>query len=249
MTCKNNLLTVLLVLRFSFSEAFSLSPRGAAIRTNIDSRPRTFVNNHVPFNPLQLSRKNEAVAEEKEAEEGVLAQFQLSFEQFPSTVALQDALTPVVQVIDDASSGWALSYADLSPETEATPVGQAFLATNTAYAIVGLLLTFNGDPLLGILTEIASIASFIYHYTQLQASNNHMKDGSVRLALLIDYICACTAILVGVAYLVMDHQLPPIESLLSGGAGIGCLLLCWVWEYGLPYIVLHSLWHLFSAYT
>jgi hypothetical protein len=76
-----------------------------------------------------------------------------------------------------------------------------------------------------------------------------MKDSSVRLALLVDYICACTAIFVGLVYLATDHQMPPVEGIVSGAAGIGCLLLCWVWEYGLPYIVLHSFWHLFSAYT
>ena len=38
--------------------------------------------------------------------------------------------------------------------------------------MIGLLLSMNGDTLLGFLTEIASIASFCYHYTQLQASKN-----------------------------------------------------------------------------
>jgi hypothetical protein len=198
---------------------------------------------------MHLSKKNEACSEEKEAAKGFMGQ--VSFEELPSTLVLkaQDALSPIARVMDDASDGWALSYADLSPESERSPIGQAFLATNIAYAIVGLILSINGDPFLGILTEVASIASFIYHYVQLQASNNRVQDSSVRFALLIDYICASTAILVGLVYLAMDHQVPPIEGIISGGAGIGCLLLCWVWEYGLPYIFLHSLWHLFSAYT
>ncbi|KAL3935345.1 MAG: hypothetical protein SGBAC_009116 [Bacillariaceae sp.] len=163
--------------------------------------------------------------------------------------SVQDALTPFATTVDDMTDGWALSYADLSPESEKTPLGQSFLATNLAYAIVGIILGFKGDILLGTLTEIASVASFIYHFTQLQASNNRIKDSSVRLALSIDYICASTAILVGLVYLALDHQMPPIEAIASGSAGILFLGLGWVWEYGWRYLVTHSLWHLFSAYT
>lgn len=164
-------------------------------------------------------------------------------------IRTQSALKPIEQAIDDVTGGWGLSYADLSPESEMTAVGQAFLATNIAYTAAGLFLSTNGDFLLGTLTELASIVSFIYHYAQLQASDNRIDGSSVRLALLIDYICASTAILVGLVYIFLDQQLPPIEGIVAGGAGIACLLLCWVWEYGTPYIILHSLWHLLSAYT
>ncbi|CAJ1958612.1 unnamed protein product [Cylindrotheca closterium] len=174
-----------------------------------------------------------------------------SFENLQSEFALnaQEALTPFAKTIDNLTNGWALSYADLSPESENTPLGQAFLATNIAYAVVGIVLGIHGDVLLGTLTEIASVASFFYHYTQLQASNNRIQDSSVRLALSIDYVCACTAILVGLVYLGLDHQMPPLEAVVSGSAGILCLSLGWVWEYGWRYLVTHSLWHLFSAYT
>ena len=161
----------------------------------------------------------------------------------------RDKLSPVAQVIDDATDGWALNYANLSPESETTPIGQAFLATNLAYASAGFLLSVQGDATLGLLTEVVSVASFVYHYTQLQASTMAAQDATVRTALMVDYICAFTSIFVGLVYLVIDQQLPPLEGFVSAGAGLACLFACWVWERGMPYIVLHSMWHLFSAYA
>jgi hypothetical protein len=196
---------------------------------------------------LQLSRDTkESTADEGlfSGDDSIAADGRLSL----ILLQAQDVLSPAAQALDDATDGWALNYADLSPETESTPIGQAFLATNIAYASVGLFLTMHGDPVLGLLTEFVSIASFIYHYTQLQAATNREQDSTVRLALMVDYCLAFTTIFVGLAYLVMDQQLPPIEGLVSGGVGIACLLACWVWEQGLAYIVLHSLWHFFSAY-
>jgi len=163
-------------------------------------------------------------------------------------VQTQEILTPAATLLDEATDGWALYYADLSPESETTAVGQAFLATNIAYAVVGVLLSLHGEPVLGLLTECASVASFIYHYTQLQAGVNRTEDSTVRTALMVDYVFAVSSILLAAGYLVMDHQLPPLEGIVSGGVGLGCLFACWIWEQGLPYIVLHSLWHLFSAY-
>jgi hypothetical protein len=161
----------------------------------------------------------------------------------------KDALSPAAQVLDDATDGWALFYADLSPEDETSPVGQAFLASNIAYAVVGLLLSIQGDAILGLLTEVVSIASFIYHYTQLQASAMRTQDSTVRTALMVDYIFAFTSIFVGLIYLVSDQQLPPIEGFGSAFAGLACLFACWIYEKGYPYIVLHSFWHFFSAYS
>jgi hypothetical protein len=163
-------------------------------------------------------------------------------------VSAEDALTPAVEFLDEATGGWALGYADLSPESEETPVGQAFLATNLAYAAVGVLLGVQGDPFLGLLTEICSVCSFIYHFTQLQAGDNG-EDKAVRLALMVDYICALSTISVAIIYVISDQQLPPMEGIVSGGMAVACLLACWVWEKGLAYIVLHSFWHLLSAYA
>lgn len=176
----------------------------------------------------------------------------LPWKQIPSMVAArtEDAVAPIMEALDDASDGWALSYADLSPATETSAIGQAFLATNLAYAIVGLLIGTNGDPFFGFLVEISSIFSFGYHYAQLQASNDRsiQQDKAVRLALLLDYIVACSTILVGLGYVIMDQTWPPLEALVSWSLGVGFLSLGWVWEYGIPYLITHSFWHLFSAY-
>jgi hypothetical protein len=160
----------------------------------------------------------------------------------------QKVLDPLSQTVDDATNGWALNYADLSPESESTPLGVAFLATNIAYAMAGLYLTVQGDVLLGTMLEVVSVASFTYHYTQLQAAQN-LSNRTVRTALLIDYIFALSSIVLGLVYVVMDQQLPPMEGLISGVISFGFLFACWSWEQGIPYIVLHSLWHFASAYT
>ena len=156
-------------------------------------------------------------------------------------------LLPIAEAVDAATGGWGLSYADLHPVTPRTNVGRAFLATNFFYAAAGLWLMTNGDWIYGGLTEIAGVVSFVYHYTQLEFGKDRSE---VRLALLIDYVCAGSALLMGGAYMVqvgMTHV--PIEAVASAVGAVVCLSLCWVWEFGYPYIFWHSLWHLFSAYT
>jgi hypothetical protein len=156
-------------------------------------------------------------------------------------------LAPAVELLDEMTDGWALSYADLTPESEETPIGRSFLATNIAYAIVGALLSFQGETLLGFMTEIVSVASFCYHYTQLQQPYMRTRDATVKLALLVDYTLAITSIMIGLVYLVTDQTLPPIEGVITCILAIACLLSCWRWEKGLPYVFWHSLWHIFSA--
>jgi hypothetical protein len=96
------------------------------------------------------------------------------------------------------------------------------------------------------LTELVSVASFIYHYTQLDPKS---QDDTVRLALLIDYVLAFTSIFVGLGYIFTDGQIPPIEGLISAALGMSFFLLgCTACTDGTPYIVVHSLWHVFSAY-
>ena len=110
-------------------------------------------------------------------------------------------------VLDDATDGWALSTADLRPETPTTTAGQAFLATNLAYLLAGWYLQYVvGDVVLGVLTEVCALASFQYHYQQLllgqTSSSGSSSSGSssvnsstaVRWALLLDYIFAGLAI-------------------------------------------------------
>ena len=162
------------------------------------------------------------------------------------TKSIEDFVAPVSNVLDDVTGGWALSYANLEPEDETSPIGISFLATNIAYGLAGSLLVSQGNTVLGILTELACFASFLYHFSQLKFG----QEGSriVRLALLVDYFFALSAILVGSAQLVLNHQLPT-EALGGGALAVASLGACWVWEEGVAYIILHSLWHLFSAYT
>jgi len=160
---------------------------------------------------------------------------------------VETALAPASDFLDNVSGGWALSYADLTPNSERTLPGQVFLATNIAYTVVGIYLSLQGEVRLGIFTELCSVASFGYHYAQLQQPYGRTQDSTVRLALLVDYILAITSILIGLFYLVFDQAVPPPEGIATAILGVVCLLCCWVWEQGLPYIILHGLWHLFSA--
>ena len=164
-----------------------------------------------------------------------------------SLVMLSSALAPAAEFLDESTDGWALSYADLTPESEQTTIGRAFLATNIVYALVGFGLSAHGEALLGFMTELVSVASFCYHYTQLQQPYNRTDDATVKLALMVDYVLAVSSILIGLFYLVADQSLPPVEATASSAVGISCLLACWRWEKGQPYIVFHSLWHVFSA--
>eukprot|EP00986_Skeletonema_menzelii_P002888 scaffold843_cov143-Skeletonema_menzelii.AAC.7 len=156
-------------------------------------------------------------------------------------------LLPIAEAVDEATGGWGLTYADLHPATPRTTIGQAFLATNIFYAAGGLALGVQGDWFYGALTELAGIVSFVYHYTQLEFGKNRAE---VRLALLVDYMTAGAALICGGVYMVqLGIDAIPFEALLTAiGASI-CLGLCWVWEFGYPYIFWHSLWHILSAVT
>jgi hypothetical protein len=185
----------------------------------------------------------------KKHDSGIQSEKGLTSSGRASLLLLSSALAPVSAFLEDSTDGWALSYADLRPESEKTTIGRSFLATNVAYASVGLLLSSQGELVLGFMTELVSVASFCYHYAQLQQPYNRTDDATVKLALLVDYILAVSSISLGFLYLVEDKTLPSPEVIASSGIGIGCLLACWVWEKGYPYIVLHSLWHIFSAAT
>lgn len=194
--------------------------------------------------------KNEA-AEGKRATDSQLklsgdASEAFLFPDLGSTESLEEFVAPVSNKLDDLTGGWALSYANLEPEDETTPIGISFLATNIAYGLCGLLLTTQGNFLLGVLSEFACLASFFYHYSQLKYG--HKGSRIVRVALLVDYFFALSAILVGSIQLLLSHQLPT-EALYGGSFAVASLGACWIWEEGLAYIILHSLWHLFSGYT
>lgn len=163
--------------------------------------------------------------------------------------------------LDRATDGWALSFADLTPESPKTVLGQVFLWTNLAYLIGGVSLTLlYNDFWLAFWTDCAAICSYNYHYTQLQCCSvsEELRDAAkeeVRLALLVDYTAAGISILSAMYYLIsttwLSHTLSPEETqaILVAMAGTSCLLLSWKWEYGYPYMFWHGLWHLGSAYS
>jgi hypothetical protein len=158
-------------------------------------------------------------------------------------------LLPLSERVDEWTGGWGLFYADLSPETTTSPLGITFLLTNLAYALAGFLLTIRGEIVLGTMTECAGAVSFWYHYSQLKYSGQE-KNVQVRLALLTDYIFAGSALVTGGLYaLLLGPFSLPLGSLLSAVAAVLCLALSWKWEFGLPYILWHSLWHILSALT
>jgi hypothetical protein len=163
-------------------------------------------------------------------------------------------LEPIARLIDEKSGDWGLSYADLTPYHEFSPEGVAFLGTNLFYVWAGYSLLQDENYLLGLIIEIAGICSLNYHWAQLHYGPNRDE---VRSALLLDYIVACTAILttfVEIVQLVSQYALAqtvydalPLNSVIYGAIGFLCLFGSWSMEYGLPYMISHGLWHVFSA--
>jgi hypothetical protein len=39
----------------------------------------------------------------------------------------------------------------------------------------------------------------------------------------------------------------PLDCIVLGVAGVLCLIGSWGFEYGVPYLFLHGMWHIFSA--
>jgi hypothetical protein len=165
----------------------------------------------------------------------------------------QNLAEPLQSVLDEYTGGWALSYADLTPESPDTVIGRGFLTTNLFYLIAGILLTYQGDATLGFFTDLAAIASFNYHYTQLRATSRKELGNLVRFSLFLDYMAASISILTAVVYLVSTAVLSPDQlalvqdSVVVGMVGVFFLTMSWRYEYGRPYIVFHSLWHMCSA--
>ena len=162
-------------------------------------------------------------------------------------------LSSVAKGLDQATMGFAFHYADLTPETPTTPLGISFLATNACFIVGGFFTwTVQQDVWLGSLTELAGIMSFWYHYCQLEYGKTNPRE--VRLALLMDYIVACTTILTGFVYLAQLVGLEQVtdaisnQVLLWGTLSLVCLALSWAKEVGYWYLCFHSLWHISSAY-
>jgi hypothetical protein len=172
------------------------------------------------------------------------SQIQPQLEQSPAVAKV--LLLPLARALEESTDGWALEYADLSPDTPTTPAGFGFLATNLAYTICGLLLVWKGNVLLGILTELASVASFAYHFCQLKLGKNQPL---VRVALLVDYVVAAATLLAALVYIIqVGIQNVPFEGIIASILAVVFLFLSWVWEEGIPYVINHGLWHLLGAY-
>ena len=103
-------------------------------------------------------------------------------------------------------------------------------------------MTIHGDILLGGLTELAGIVSFIYHYSQLKFGRDRSE---VQLTLVIDYITAGMALITGAIYVgQIGFEAIPTDCVVWGALSVIALSLSWVWEYGYPYIFWHSIWHI-----
>ncbi|KAL7522941.1 hypothetical protein ACHAWX_007677 [Stephanocyclus meneghinianus] len=222
----------------------------ASLLSRTHSFPGCERGGRIIANRLSLQENSsDVLTEETEAEDLKLPETIFTRFERPKDINTQSfgPLLPIAKAVDDATGGWGLSYADLHPATPRTSVGQAFLATNFCYAAGGLALGVQGEWFLGALTEIAGIVSFWYHYSQLEFGKNRAE---VRLALLIDYFTAGSALITGGVYMIQAGiDSVPLDAILAAGGAVVCLTLCWVWEFGYPYIFWHSLWHILSAYT
>jgi hypothetical protein len=184
---------------------------------------------------------NDQNQERRQDKSLVSSQIEPQLEESPAKILL-----PLARALDESTDGWALEYADLSPDTPTTPAGIGFLATNLAYTTCGLLLVLKGNVLLGILTELASVASFAYHFCQLKLGKNQPL---VRVALLVDYVVAAATLLAALVYIIqVGIQNVPLEGIIASILAVVFLFLSWVWEEGIPYVINHGLWHLFGAY-
>ena len=163
-------------------------------------------------------------------------------------------LAPLAQIIDRRTGGWGLSYADTNPYSDKTIVGLLFLATNFFFVWAGISLFHADNFFLSASVEVSGLASFYYHWCQIHYGP---KRDEVRVSLLIDYITAFITInltffeiillLIKVLDSTDQNFFLSSEPILFGFLGIFCLLGSWAFEYGLPYIILHGLWHIFSA--
>lgn len=178
----------------------------------------------------------------------------LNILHFISVTIPSGLLAPLAKIIDVRTGGWGLSYADTSPYTDKTVVGLLFLSTNFFFVWAGINLFYANNLGLSVSIEVAGLASFYYHWCQIHYGP---KRDEVRLSLLIDYITAFVTInltfldlilLILRIFLGADQDFSSsAEPILFGVLGIFCLFGSWIFEYGLPYIVLHGFWHIFSA--
>lgn len=161
----------------------------------------------------------------------------------------------------ETNAKWALTYADLSPYSEKDIIGFLFLSTNLFYFIAGLQLYFDSTRLFvfgensggefmaffSVIIDIAGLLSSSYHYYQLKCGPSSSK---VIKSLLLDYAVAFLAVMIFVVDLFFYHNaLENPVALLLAISSIMCLLASWKYEYGVPYMLLHGMWHILSAFA
>lgn len=150
------------------------------------------------------------------------------------------------------TGGWGLGYADTRPFNDRTIIGVLFLATNAFYIWAGIDLFTNKNYLLSASVEIAGLVSLYYHWSQVHFGPNRDE---VRYSLLIDYITAFITINLTfieiIALLIKFSNNAAcdlsLSSVVFGVTGVACLFGSWIFEFGLPYIFFHGLWHIFSS--
>ena len=158
-----------------------------------------------------------------------------------------------IEFIDDKyANGFILSYANTTGFNYTEPIGALFLLTNVAYFISGVsFLQNNPSPSVfyynSYVIELAGLLSVNYHYNQLVRGPNQRQ---VKVALLLDYMSAITAILMVTIEIIHQSVYSshiPIESIQWTLVASSCLIASWVRFDGLGYIFWHGLWHLFSS--
>jgi hypothetical protein len=158
--------------------------------------------------------------------------------------SIDNSVRLIRKELDKTSLKSALKYADLR-KFDNQPPGYLFLATNLGFFLVGPILKQNGEPLFAVLVELAGLASTYYHFGQLK----YGPDNPIVLrALLADYvIAAMTTLAFTITLFTSQLSVQSAESLACSLAGLVCLILSWVYEFGYPYLILHGSWHVFSA--
>ena len=108
----------------------------------------------------------------------------------------------------------------------------------------------------GLIIEVEVVANFCYHYLHLVKGPGN--DDEARLALLVDYVFALLTVgytaVVSVGLIAWGEMWGSTEAVLAlqqgiffGLLGIATFYMDWVYEYGMPYVACHGLWHIFSA--
>ena len=149
---------------------------------------------------------------------------------------------------------WAFKYGDTRPFSESSPVGILFLTTNVFYFLstVGLWQIDKSflANIFAFFVDLAGFASLSYHRNQLKYGPNQIE---VYLPLFFDYCAALLACTTSVLALYTFYSKGFIyDAHVSAAFEYGIIsavffVASWKWDVGISYIVLHGLWHLFSA--